>query len=246
MCSSRSGRGSSISSPRMPRPRGRVPMARCVSGSMPAVTKRSSSCRRSSSTPTAAYRAPVTSRATSSSWCSTASTSSLAIRLRPASIRRRRRSSSRTGSDISVTPGDSTGNYGAGRARGSRGGLRSRDGGRPRWPHRGRRLRSVHVRTSHPHHVTARHRHRRRRHASGRHHLRARVGPRHGRRDDGGQRGPRGRPARPTTVAARASSPTWTSSELRCATAPASPQPSSRANRSRPLWRARRSSRPSP
>ena len=29
----------------MPRPRGRSPIARCVSGSMPAVTKRSSSCR---------------------------------------------------------------------------------------------------------------------------------------------------------------------------------------------------------
>ncbi len=51
-------------------------MARCVASSIPVVMKRSSSVRCSSSTPSAAYRAPVTARASSMMRVSTASGSS--------------------------------------------------------------------------------------------------------------------------------------------------------------------------
>ena len=56
---SRRGFASRMSTPRIPRPRGRSPIAACVSGSMPVVRKRSSPCPVPSMTPSAAYRAPV-------------------------------------------------------------------------------------------------------------------------------------------------------------------------------------------
>ena len=57
--SSRSGRGSRISSPSTPCPRGSGPSAGGVSSSMPSVRNRSRCSRRSSSTPSAAYCASV-------------------------------------------------------------------------------------------------------------------------------------------------------------------------------------------
>ncbi len=87
--SRRSGCGSRMSSPSTPCPRGRGPMRRRVSSSMPSVRKRSSSPRPSSSTPSAAYWASVRSRAISSTRCRTRSTSSVDTTSRAKSSMRR-------------------------------------------------------------------------------------------------------------------------------------------------------------
>ena len=60
-----------ISTPRIPRPCGRSPIRSCVSASMPVVRKRSSARPDGSITPSAAYRAPVSSAAASTMRCST-------------------------------------------------------------------------------------------------------------------------------------------------------------------------------
>src|SRR4051794_4200524 len=92
----RSGLASSMRIPRIPRPRGRSPMAWWVSWSMPTVRNCASSLRRSSRMPSAAYWAPVSSRARSSSRSRTSPRSMSASRPRPASSSRSRRSPSRT------------------------------------------------------------------------------------------------------------------------------------------------------
>ena len=92
---SRSGRGSSISTPSTPRPRGSSPIARCVAASMPTGQEALELARSSSSTPSAAYRAPVISQASSRIRSSTVSGSSSPTSARPTS--RRRRSLSRLG-----------------------------------------------------------------------------------------------------------------------------------------------------
>ena len=105
---SRSGRESETSTPRTPRPRGKSPIARCVAGSMPRVTKRSRPVRRSSSTPIAAYRAPVRSVAAPKRFCRTPSRSRWATSDRPASSRRRSVASSSARSSSIGRSGTST------------------------------------------------------------------------------------------------------------------------------------------
>src|SRR5438552_3825210 len=87
----RSGTVSLINTPRIPRPRGRSPIAACVSASTPVVRKRSSALPLWSITPRAAYLAPVRSAAASTIRCSTASSESSELSAMPASTRRRSR-----------------------------------------------------------------------------------------------------------------------------------------------------------
>src|SRR5580765_2350681 len=81
-----------MSTPRMPRPRGRSPIAARVSSSMPVVTNRSRYAPDGSRTPSAAYCAPVRPAAASTSFCSTASSESSWVSAIPASTSARVRS----------------------------------------------------------------------------------------------------------------------------------------------------------
>src|SRR4051812_16635319 len=82
-----------MSAPRIPRPCGSWPIAWCVSSSIPCVRKRSSARPERSITPSAAYCAPVSSAAVSSTRCNTASRDSSELIAIPVSISIRVRSS---------------------------------------------------------------------------------------------------------------------------------------------------------
>src|SRR5215208_6844501 len=76
----------------MPRPWGGSPISCLVGSSMPVVMKRSRFVRVRSMTPSAAYRAPVSSAAVSTSFCSSASRESSELSAMPASTSPRSRS----------------------------------------------------------------------------------------------------------------------------------------------------------
>ena len=89
MSCSRSGLTSRMRTPSTPRPRGRSPIARCVSSSIPVVRNRSSPAPAVSITPSAAYRASVSSAEVSTILWRSESSDSSEVRAIPASINRR-------------------------------------------------------------------------------------------------------------------------------------------------------------
>ena len=146
---SRNVRASEINAPSTPRPRGRSPMRARVSSSMPCVMNRSRAVPLGSITPSAAYRADVTSAAASTIRSRTPSSESSELIARPVCNRTRSRSVSCVFTQT-IEPQRLTRSSGrstmpsrrssrAGRPQRSRRGLRGPGSGRARRPRGSRR-----------------------------------------------------------------------------------------------------------